>query len=121
MHTRTWPSRWVPALAVGAVALTALGAAVSAHAQPDAAYRNVTSGGPLRPGVYGRIVPAAEAPPPPLIYTKPVIANAVFVPAEVTPVYLYVPPGQVRHWKKHCARWKACDEAVLTVIGAPRA
>jgi hypothetical protein len=115
MHTRTRSSRWVPALAVGAVALAALGAAASAHAQQDAAYRNVTAGGPLRPGVYGRIVPKTKAPPPPLIYQRPVIASAVFVPAQVTPVYLYVPPGQVRHWKKNCARWKACDQAVLFV------
>jgi hypothetical protein len=115
MHTRTGPSRWVPALAAGTVAVATLVASAPAHAQEEAAYRNVTAGGTLRPGVYGRIVPRAKAPPPPLIYPKPVIASALIVPAKVTPVYLYVPPGQVRKWKKNCARWKACDQPVLFV------
>jgi hypothetical protein len=114
MHAWTSPSRWVAGLAFGTVACAALAAGAPADAK-DVAYRNVTAGGPLRPGVYGRIVPRPKAPPPPLIYPKPVIANAVFVPAKVTPVYLYVPPGQVRHWKKNCARWNACDQAVLFV------
>jgi len=113
MHKRT-SSRRAPALAAGTVAFAALAAAGCAHAQVDA-WRNVTAGGPLRAGVYGRIVPKPKAPPPPLIYPKPVIASAVFVPARVTPVYLYVPPGQVRKWKDNCARWKACDQPVLFV------
>ena len=80
-----------------------------------AAYRNVTAGGALRPGVYGRIVIKAKAPPPPVIYPQPVIASQPIVPETAKPVYLYVPPGQVRHWKRNCARWSACDEAVLFV------
>ena len=31
------------------------------------------------------------------------------------PLYLYVPPGQVRNWAQHCARWSACDQPVLFV------
>jgi len=99
-----------------ALAGTALGlAAAGAAAQSLADYRNVTTGGPLRPGVYGRIVLKGKAAPPPVIYPRPVIANQALVPAQVQPVYLYVPPGQVRKWKQNCAKWSACDQPVLFV------
>ena len=73
------------------------------------------TGGSLRPGIYGRIAVRPKAPPPPVIYPQPVIASQDLVPASAQPVYLYVPPGQVRKWKKSCARWSACDEPVLFV------
>lgn len=99
-----------------ALALVALLLGGSAFAQVNPAHHNVTTGKPLRPGVYGRIVlRGADVPPPPVIYAKPVIASSVLLPDDVEPVYLYVPPGQVRKWKQNCARWKACDEAVLFV------
>ena len=78
-------------------------------------YRNVTTGGALRPGVYGRIVPRGHAAPPPVIYTQPTIGSQALVPPGTEPVYLYVPPGQVRKWKQHCAKWSACDQPVLFV------
>lgn len=88
----------------------------TASAQVDPAHHNVTTGKPLRPGVYGRIVmKGADVPPPPVIHAKPVIASSALLPEGLAPVYLYVPPGQVRNWKKNCARWKACDQAVLFV------
>lgn len=94
---------------------TALGlVTVACAAQASADYRNVTAGGTLRPGVYGRIVVKGPVPPP-VIYPQPVIANEALVPAKVTPVYLYVPPGQVRKWKQHCAQWSACGQPVLFV------
>ncbi|MBC5784268.1 hypothetical protein H8N03_15050 [Ramlibacter sp. USB13] len=96
-----------------ALLLLAGAAAAAAHAGPE--YRNVTTGKPLRPGIYGRITVAAKAPPPPVIYAQPVIASQALVPARAQPVYLYVPPGQVRKWKENCARWSACDQAVLFV------
>jgi hypothetical protein len=92
MMTRT-NSRLVQALSAGAVA----------------------AGGPLRPGVYGRIAVRGSATPPKLIYGKPVVANDALVAARAQPVYLYVPPGQVRKWKQNCAKWSACDEPVLFV------
>lgn len=107
--------RWVQAVTVAVVCIVALGTAVSAFADASPAYRNVTRGGPLRPGIYGRIVVKAKAPPPPVIYPQPVIASQAIVPETAKPVYLYVPPGQVRKWKQNCAHWSACDEAVLFV------
>lgn len=97
-----------------AVALGCL-AAGAAVAQAPSDYRNLTKGGPLRPGIYGRIVVKGEAPPPPVIYPQPVIANQAIVPPDATPVYLYVPPGQVRKWKQNCAKWSACSDPVLFV------
>lgn len=93
----------------------ALLAAVPAAAQgPNGDYRNLTTGGPLRPGVYGRIEVRGPVPPP-VIYAQPVMAGHAFIPANAKTVFLYVPPGQVRKWKDNCARWSACGEAVLFV------
>ena len=107
-------ARWVPALAVALVCIVALLASFAARAEPAAGWRNVTAGGTLRPGVYGRIE-VEGATPPPVFYPRPVIADQVLVPRGVHPVYLYVPPGQVRKWKQSCTRWSACDEPVLFV------
>jgi hypothetical protein len=108
----------MPVSASGAACLAALllaGATDASLAQGSSTgLRNVTTGGPLRPGVYGRIE-VRGAKPPPVIYKRPVIASRSPVPAGARPVYLYVPPGQVRKWKKSCARWSACDQPVLFV------
>jgi hypothetical protein len=95
--------------------LGAVLAAGGAAAQGTGDYRNLTAGGPLRPGVYGRIAIKEKAPPPPVIYPQPVVAAEGVVPAQPRPVYLYVPPGQVRKWKQNCAKWSACEEPVLFV------
>lgn len=103
-------------LAAGVLAVLACTmAAAHAGGPRHASWRNVTAGGTLRPGVYGRIVVKGHAAAPPVIYARPVIASNPFVPANARPVYLYVPPGQVRHWKRNCARWGACDQPVLFV------
>ena len=90
-------------------------AAFAAAAETLADYRNVTAGGSLRPGVYGRIELRGNAAPPPVIYAQPVLANETIERVQRQPVYLYVPPGQVRKWKQNCAKWKACDQPVLFV------
>lgn len=95
------------------LALAASTAAASA-ALPAGAYHNVTTGGPLRPDVYGRIEVRGQVPPP-VIFKQPVVASSALDTPRRSPVYLYVPPGQVRHWKRNCAKWKACDVPVLFV------
>ncbi|GAC1606081.1 MAG: hypothetical protein NVS3B2_13160 [Ramlibacter sp.] len=95
--------------------LTLLGLAwslVAGHA--SAGYVNTTAGGTLRPGVYGRIE-VTRAAPPPVIYASPVVASGAVLPARVKPVYLYVPPGQVRKWSRHCGKYQACDLPVYFV------
>lgn len=74
----------------------------------------MTAGGPLRPGVYGRIE-LRDAPPPPLISERPVVGSKELGPPRRGPVYLYVPAGQVRRWSSHCARYDACDRPVYFV------
>jgi hypothetical protein len=105
-------SRSIPHVAVAAVALVAFAAA--AHAQDDALPLNVTAGGKLRPGVYGRIAVQGVAPPA-VIYGHPMIAKRNMVAVAARPSYLYVPPGQVRKWAQHCHKWQACEEPVLFV------
>jgi hypothetical protein len=104
----------VKAAAPLALLLGAL-ASASAAAQSPGDYRNVTTGGTLKPGIYGRIVLKGKAAPPPVIYPQPVIADGTIGPTASEPAYLYVPPGQVRKWKQHCAKWSACDQPVLFV------
>jgi hypothetical protein len=90
-------------------------AAASAAAQgPIGDWRNLSTGGPLRPGVYGRIEVRGTVPPP-VIFAQPVLAHRSIDPVRGRPVYLYVPPGQVRRWKENCVRWSACDQPVLFV------
>lgn len=79
-----------------------------------AAYVNATAGGPLRPGVYGRIE-IGKSTPPPVIYSRPVVASRAVLPQGVKPVYLYVPTGQVRKWERHCGKYHACDLPVYFV------
>jgi hypothetical protein len=94
--------------------LAALLAALAASPALASDLRNLTTGGPLRPGVYGRIEVRGSTPPP-VIYSLPVMVTQAAIPARAQPVYLYVPPGQVRKWKANCARWSACDQPVLFV------
>lgn len=95
---------------VGSLLLAAAGAAEAQ--QP--AYVNVTAGGPLRPGVYGRIE-VRNAPPPPLLSSRPVVASSELGPPRLEPVYLYVPAGQVRRWSRYCDRYDACERPVYFV------
>lgn len=75
------------------------------------AYVNATVGGVLAPGVYGRI-DIGNAPPPPVLYPQPVIITRPAVVVQQPPLYLYVPPGHAKNWRKHCARYNACDRPV---------
>lgn len=84
-------------------------AAAAAAAEPSPVKASVHHS--LRPGVYGRIEMRSA---PPLIYPQPVTVRRPAVGARA-PVYLYVPPGQVRRWAQNCARWDACDRPVYFV------
>ncbi len=95
---------------LGGLLLAAAGAA-DAQAQ---AHVNVTAGGPLRPGVYGRIE-VRDAPPPPLLSARPVVAWKSPRAQQGDPVYLYVPAGHVRRWSQHCHRYDACERPVYFV------
>ena len=69
-----------------------------------------------QPGFYGRI-DIGNAPPPVLVYPQPVVIQPVRVvqPVPVQPVYLHVPPGHARDWRKHCHKYDACSRPVYFV------
>ncbi len=100
-----------PLLIASLVALTALwGSSV----QAATAYVNATVDGALSPGVYGRIE-IGNAPPPPLIYARPIIIQRAPVLVQQPPLYLHVPPGHAKKWSKHCATYNACGQPVYFV------
>jgi len=88
-----------------------------AHAQVSV---NATITGEVVPGVYGQVV-IGSRPPPPVVYAQPVVVQpapvVVGAPA-VEPVYLHVPPGHAKHWRKHCHEYHACDRPVYFVKSA---
>jgi hypothetical protein len=92
--------------------LLAVAGCAGASAQ-DGRWANQSHGKPLRPGVYGRI--AVNGPPPPVINARPVMVERATLDKPSEPVYLYVPPGQVRRWADHCAKWDACGRPVYFV------
>ncbi|MBC5766000.1 hypothetical protein [Ramlibacter albus] len=97
-----------------AIVLAAALVAAAASVASPLKYRNVTAGGELRAGVYGRIDPG-DGRPPPVVYKQPVVAAGVLLPPGTQPVYLYVPSGQVRKWDRHCIKWRACELPVYFV------
>ena len=90
-----------------------LGLALCAAAFPALAQTNVSiSVG--QPGFYGRIDLGDFAPQPVLYAPQPVIITpAPHYVAE--PVYLRVPPGHRKNWRKFCGRYGACGRPVLFV------
>jgi hypothetical protein len=66
------------------------------------------------PGFYGRI-DIGSAPRPVVIYPKPVVIRPAPTHVIEEPLYLRVPPGHAKKWKKHCAKYNACDRPVYFV------
>lgn len=68
-----------------------------------------------QPGVYGRI-DIGNYPQPQLVVAQPVIIQR---PSHVPPpVYLWLPPGHQKDWKKHCKSYNACGVPVYFVKDA---
>jgi len=65
-----------------------------------------------QPGFYGRL-DIGGYPPPQVIYTQPRVIERVYVERE--PVYMRVPPGHAKNWRKYCHRYNACGERVYFV------
>ena len=80
---------------------------------------NATITGEIVPGVYGRVV-LGNRPPPPVLYAQPVVAVPVVVaqPVPMEPIYLHVPPGHAKNWRKHCREYNACNRPVYFVRSA---
>ena len=78
------------------------------------ALRRVIVSSEIRPGVYGR-VEFGSAPPPPLVYAKPVVIVQERPSPQMQPIYLHVPPGHAKKWSKHCHKYNACGQPVYFV------
>ena len=70
--------------------------------------------GPVVPGVYGHVV-IGNAPPPPVVYARPMVIEPPPPGIIVQPIYLHVPPEYARHWRLHCREYHACNRPVYFV------
>ena len=67
-----------------------------------------------QPGFYGRI-DIGNFPQPRLVFPEPVVIRPVPVGVVYEPVYLHVPPGHAKKWRKHCRKYNACGQPVYFV------
>ena len=76
-----------------------------------------------QPGVYGR-VDIGRFPQPQVVVAQPVIVQRPvivhqpqpqMVVVQPEPVYMWVPPGHRKNWRKHCAHYNACGVPVYFV------
>lgn len=67
-----------------------------------------------QPGFYGRIdIGDYPYPQPLVIYRYPRVIERVYIERE--PIYMRVPPGHAKNWRKHCYKYDACGERVYFV------
>jgi len=67
-----------------------------------------------QPGFYGQIdIGDYPYPQPRVIYREPIIVHRHVDVYE--PMYLRVPPGHYKNWKRHCNRYHACGRQVYFV------
>jgi len=92
-------------------------AAAATCAQAQNVSVNAVITGQVVPGVYGQVV-LGNGPPPPVVYQQPMIvqpAPVVVGEPPVEPLYLHVPPGHAKNWRKHCHEYHACNRPVYFV------
>lgn len=93
-----------------------LALSLSALALPGWAATSVgVSIGIDQPGVYGRVDIGRVSAPPVLVYQRPVVIVPTPVSVYQSPIYLHVPPGQAKNWRRHCAYYGACNQPVYFV------
>jgi len=66
------------------------------------------------PNFYGRL-DIGNFPRPVLMYPQPVIIQPAPRAYAPQPLYLRVPPGHAKNWRKHCGRYNACGRPVYFV------
>jgi hypothetical protein len=67
-----------------------------------------------QPGFYGRI-DIGNFPQPQLVYPQAVVIAPAPYAVVQQPIYLRVPPGHAKDWRKHCDRYNACGQRVYFV------
>jgi hypothetical protein len=100
---------------IAAVAVVLAGAGQTAQAADVGVSVQIS-----QPGVYGRI-DIGRFPQPqvvvqqPVYVTRPVVVMQAAPPPPPQPVYMWVPPGHRKDWRKHCGRYNACGVPVYFV------
>jgi hypothetical protein len=95
-------------------------AAAATCAQAQNVSVNAVITGQVVPGVYGQVV-LGNGPRPPVVYQQPMIvqpAPVVVGEPPMEPLYLHVPPGHAKNWRKHCHEYHACNRPVYFVRSA---
>ena len=93
-----------------------LALSLSALALPSWAATSVgVSIGIDEPGIYGRVDIGRVSAPPVLVYQRPVVIVPTPVSVYQSPIYLHVPPGQAKNWRRHCSYYGACNRPVYFV------
>lgn len=92
-----------------------LSVALAAFALPALATEVGVSVAISQPGMYGRIDIGRVAVAPVLVYTQPVVVVAGPVAAVQRPIYMHVPPGHAKNWRKYCGAYNACGQPVYFV------
>jgi len=68
-----------------------------------------------QPGFYGRIdIGDYPYPQPRLIYSNPIIVHR-HADVYYEPLYLRVPPGHAKNWRRYCGRYNACGQPAYFV------
>jgi hypothetical protein len=93
------------------IAASCLAAAVSAPTMAADVGVSVTVG---QPGFYGHI-DIGDFPQPQVVYRQPILIHPVPVGVVEQPMYLRVPPGQRKKWKRYCGQYDACGRPVYFV------
>jgi hypothetical protein len=65
-----------------------------------------------QPGFYGQI-DIGDYPQPQLLYRQPIYVDPYG--RGRPPIYMHVPPGHAKNWRKHCQQYNACGERVYFV------
>ena len=66
------------------------------------------------PRYYGRI-DIVGYPQPQLLYPEPVLIQPAPASVAVQPIYVRVPSGHAKDWKKQCKKYKLCGQPVYFV------
>jgi uncharacterized protein YcfJ len=67
-----------------------------------------------QPGFYGRL-DVGDLAPPRVLYREPLVIEPAPGRVVGAPIYLRVPPGHAKHWRKFCGRYNACGQPVYFV------
>ncbi len=97
--------------------LLALGILAISSAKADDLGITVILEKEVAPGVYGRVEISNDSRPN-VYYRDPMIIVTDSKYARSRPVYLHVPPGHAKNWRKHCSKYHACDRPVYFVRSA---